>query len=46
MQSYFDPTIKTTLKKMEDDLEKNERQPPKKMEDKLKKKVDILQKNY
>jgi hypothetical protein len=32
MQPYFDPTRKTTSKKMEDDLQKN-----KKMEDNLKK---------
>ena len=33
MQPYFDPTRKTTTKKMEDDLKKNE----KKNEDDLKK---------
>ena len=34
MQPYFDPTRKTTLKKMEDDLKKN-----KKNEDDLKQKM-------
>jgi hypothetical protein len=29
-QPYFDPTRKMTLKKMEDDLQKNGRRPPKK----------------
>jgi hypothetical protein len=36
MQPYFDPTRKTTSKKMEDDLNKN-----KKMEDNLNKKMKM-----
>ena len=57
MQPYFDPTRKTTWKKMEDDLKKMKNgrwpkkktgrwPPPKKMEDDLKIKIeDDLQKN-